>query len=104
MASARSFSPGSRLITLNSSSQPRLAVGCRIRKLESGPATLLAPEGVLQLKGTAMDILQLCDGQRTFADILQEMRSRYRLADPRQMEQEIASFLSRLQQRRVVDF
>lgn len=92
------------MTTLNSSSQPRLAVGCRIREVESGPATLLVPEGVLQLKGTAMDILQLCDGQRTFADILQQMQSRYQSADPRQMEQEIASFLNRLQQRRVVDF
>ena len=104
MAPAWSFSTGPTLNTLNSSSQPRLAVGCRIREAESGPATLLVPEGVLRLKGTAMDILQLCDGQRTFAEILLEMQSRYQSADPGRMEQEITSFLNRLQQRRVVDF
>ena len=104
MAPARGFSPGARLNILNSSSQPRLAVGCRIRETENGPATLLVPEGVLQLKGTGIDILRLCDGQRTFSEIVQEMRLRYDAVDPRQMEEEIASFLSRLQQRRVVDF
>ena len=75
-----------------------------MREVENGPATLLVPEGVLQLKGTAVDIIRLCDGQRTFSEIVQEMRLRYRAADPRKMEEEIASFLSRLQQRRVVDF
>jgi coenzyme PQQ biosynthesis protein PqqD len=104
VASARSFSPGSRLNTLNSSSQPRLAVGCRVREVENGPATLVVPEGVLQLKGTAIDIIRLCDGQRTFSEIVQAMRLRYHAVDPRQIEEEIAAFLSRLQQRRVVDF
>ena len=104
MASARSFSSGARLNTLNSSSQPRLAVGCRVREGEDGAGALLVPEGVLRLKGTAIDILRLCDGRRTFAEILVEMESRYQSADPKQMEQEIESFLSRLQQRRVIDF
>lgn len=75
-----------------------------MREVENGAATLLVPEGVLQLKGTAMDIIRLCDGRRTFSEIVQEMRLRYQAADPRQIEEEIASFLSRLQQRRVVDF
>jgi pyrroloquinoline quinone biosynthesis protein D len=104
MAPARGFSPGARLNILNSSSQPRLAVGCRIRETEDGSTTLLVPEGVLQLKGTAIDILRLCDGQHTFPEILREMQSRYQSADPKQMEQEVASFLSRLQQRRGVNF
>jgi pyrroloquinoline quinone biosynthesis protein D len=87
---------------LNSSSQPRLAVGCRIREGEDGP--LLVPEGVLRLKGTAIDVLRLCDGQRTYAEILLEMQGRYQSADAQQMEREIESFLNRLQQRRVIDF
>jgi pyrroloquinoline quinone biosynthesis protein D len=104
VASSRSFSAGSTLKTLNSSSQPRLVVGCRVREAESGLATLLVPEGVLRLKGTAIDILRLCDGQRTLGEILQEMQARYQSADPKHMEQEIETFLSRLQQRRVIDF
>ena len=102
MAAARSLSPGARLNPLNSSSQPRLAVGCRIREGEDG--TLLVPEGVLRLKGTAIDVLRLCDGQRTYAEILLEMQGRYQSADAQQMEREIESFLNRLQQRRVIDF
>jgi coenzyme PQQ biosynthesis protein PqqD len=75
-----------------------------VHEPESGLATLLVPEGVLRLKGTAIDILRLCDGQRTLGQILQEMQARYQSADPRQMEQEVETFLSRLQQRRVIDF
>ena len=102
MAAARSLSPGARLNPLTSSSQPRLAVGCRIREGED--SALLVPEGVLRLKGTAIDVLRLCDGQRTYAEILLEMQGRYQSADPKQMEREIESFLNRLQQRRAIDF
>ena len=104
MAAARSLSSGAGLNTLNRSSQPRLAVGCRVREGEDGAGALLVPEGVLRLKGTAIDILRLCDGRRTYAEILLEMQGRYPSADSKQMEQEIESFLSRLQQRRVIDF
>jgi len=104
VASSGSFSSGAGLTTLNRSSQPRLAVGCRVREGEDGVGALLLPEGVLRLKGTAIDILRLCDGRRTYAEILAEMQGRYQSADPKQMEQEIESFLNRLQQRRVIDF
>lgn len=88
--------------TLNSSSQPRLAVGCRMGEGKDG--ALLVPEGILRLKGTALDILRLCDGRHTYAEILSEMQGRYQSTDPGQMEREIESFLNRLHQRRVVDF
>jgi pyrroloquinoline quinone biosynthesis protein D len=88
---------------LSHASRPRLGIGCRVRKVENGDVLLL-PEGILQLKGTAAEIIQLCNGERTVADILQAIKALYSSADPKQIEQEIGSFLNRLRERRAVDF
>ena len=89
--------------TINSSSQPRLAAGCRLRELDGEPSTVLLPEGILRLKGTGPEILRRCDGRRTFAEIVAEMQAQYGSADPRQIERDVEGFLNRLQQRRVID-
>ena len=85
-------------------SHPRLTIGCHVRKLKNGDTILLLPEGILQLKGTAGEIIRLCDGERTFADILQAMEAQYPSSNPKQIEQQIGSFLNRLLERRAVDF
>ena len=85
-------------------SHPRLTIGCHVRKLKNGDTILLLPEGILQLKGTAGEIIRLCDGERTLADILRAVQARYPLSDPKQIEQEIKSFLNHLLERRAVDF
>ncbi len=90
--------------TISSLSQPRLAAGCRLRESEEEPGTVLLPEGILRLKGTGAEILRQCDGRRTFAEIVAEMQTQYRSAGPKQIEQEIESFLHRLHERRVIDF
>ena len=89
---------------LSLASHPRLAIGCRVRKVENEDSVLLLPEGVLRLKGTAAEIIQLCNGERTVADILQAMQVLYPSVDPQQIEREIESFLNRLLERRAVDF
>jgi coenzyme PQQ biosynthesis protein PqqD len=38
---------------------------------------LLIPEGVLVLNSTAHEVLELCDGLRTVAEISQTLRARY---------------------------
>ena len=88
---------------LSHASRPRLGIGCRVRKVENGDVLLL-PEGILQLKGTATEIIELCNGERTVGDILQAMQALYPSADPEQIEQETESFLNRLLERRAVDF
>ncbi len=85
-------------------SHPRLGIGCHLRKLENGDTILLLPEGILRLKGTAAEIIGLCNGERTVADILRTMQALYPSSDPRQIEQEIGAFLNRLLERRAVDF
>ena len=89
---------------LSNALHPRLGIGCRVRKAENGDTVLLLPEGVLRLKGTAAEIIRLCDGERTVADILGAMQAQYPSSDPKQIAQEIESFLNRLLERRAVDF
>ncbi|MCG3201251.1 MAG: Coenzyme PQQ synthesis protein D [Gammaproteobacteria bacterium] len=42
---------------------------------------MLYPEGVVKLNETAAAILLLCDGQRTAAEIIADLNSRYTSAD-----------------------
>jgi pyrroloquinoline quinone biosynthesis protein D len=60
---------------------------------------LLTPETVTLLNGTGAAILELCDGMRTVAEILAELRGRYdRVADA-----EVRAFLNGLLAKRCVE-
>jgi pyrroloquinoline quinone biosynthesis protein D len=80
--------------------RPRLA---RHVRLTFDPArsqhVLLTPEAVTVLNGTGAAILGLCDGQRTVADIVAELRGRYSRVDG----DEVGLFLDRLAARRCVE-
>jgi pyrroloquinoline quinone biosynthesis protein D len=81
-------------------SRPRLAPHVRLR---FDPArerhVLLTPEAVSVLNGTGAAILDLCDGKRTVAEIVAELRGRYdRVADD-----EVRLFLARLVAKRCVE-
>ncbi|MGH3086185.1 MAG: pyrroloquinoline quinone biosynthesis peptide chaperone PqqD [Rubrobacteraceae bacterium] len=87
------------LMEIRSTNRPRLA---RHMRMEWDPAreqhVLLAPEGVIALNQTGANILGLCDGERTVADIVEELRAKYdRVADD-----EVRNFLSRLAAKRMV--
>ena len=59
---------------------------------------LLSPETVAVLNATSADILGLCDGQRSVAAIIAELRGRYeRVADD-----EVRAFLQRMAARHYV--
>jgi pyrroloquinoline quinone biosynthesis protein D len=60
---------------------------------------LLTPETVTLLNGTGAAILELCDGERTVAEILAELRGRY----DRVSDDEVELFLSGLLARRCVE-
>lgn len=58
--------------------RPRLAKGVRIRFDDArGEYVLLSPEAVLVLNPTSAEIVQLCDGRRTVAEILDELQNQY---------------------------
>lgn len=80
--------------------RPRLARHVRLRYDRSRERPiLLLPETVVVLNGTGADILGLCDGRRTVAEIVAELGARYRAV----VDDEVRRFLSRLVARRCVE-
>jgi pyrroloquinoline quinone biosynthesis protein D len=85
------------------SSQPRLAAGCRWGGSEQN-RVILFPEGAIKLQGTGRQVLERCDGQRTFGEILAELQKEFDKTDPARIRDDISKFLDQLQQRRIVDY
>jgi pyrroloquinoline quinone biosynthesis protein D len=89
-------------------SQPRLAAGCRWgaeTKTASGDErVILFPEGAIKLQGTGRQILEHCDGQRTFGEIIIELQKQFGTADPEKIKTDIMLFLEQLQRKRIVDY
>ena len=80
-------------------SRPRLARHVRLTYDRARDRhVLLTPETVTVLNGTGASILGLCDGQRTVAEIVAELRGQYQHVD----EDEIRTFLGRLTKRRSI--
>jgi pyrroloquinoline quinone biosynthesis protein D len=86
--------------SLSTSDRPRLA---RHVRLTFSPIrqrhTLQLPETVVVLNGSGGDILELCDGQRTVAEIAAELGARYQAVP----DAEVRQFLTRLVARRWVE-
>jgi pyrroloquinoline quinone biosynthesis protein D len=87
-------------ITVQAMNRPHLA---RLVRLEWDAVreshVLLAPEGVLVLNQTGATILRLCDGERTVAEIVEELRGQY----DRVSGDEVRDFLGKLAARRWVE-
>ena len=79
---------------------PRLAPHVRLAYDQARHGrVLLTPETVTLLNGSGAAILELCDGVRTVAEILAELRGRYdRVADA-----EVLAFLNGLLAKRCVE-
>ncbi len=90
------------------SSQPRLATGCRWGPEQTtGTETnrvVLFPEGAIKLQGTGRKILERCDGQRTFGQIITELQKEFGTTDPEKIRADISAFLEQLQRKRIVDY
>jgi len=85
------------------SSQPRLAAGCRWGGTEAD-RMILFPEGAIKLQGTGRQVLERCDGQRTFGEIIAELRKEFGKTDPTKIRDDISIFLEQLQRKRIVDY
>ena len=85
------------------SSQPRLAAGCRWGGTEED-RVILFPEGAIKLQGTGRQILERCDGQRTFGQIIAELQAEFSVADPAKIRADISQFLQQLLHKRIVDY
>jgi pyrroloquinoline quinone biosynthesis protein D len=85
------------------SSQPRLAAGCRWGGTEEN-RVILFPEGAIKLQGTGRQILERCDGQRTFGEMIAELQKEFGTTDPAKIRDDISQFLEQLQKKRIVDY
>jgi pyrroloquinoline quinone biosynthesis protein D len=85
-------------------SQPRLATGCRWGAESTDERMILFPEGAIKLQGTGRQVLERCDGQRTFGQIITELQSQFADADPTKIRADISQFLEQLRHKRIVDY
>ena len=85
------------------SSQPRLAAGCRWGGTEEN-RMILYPEGAIKLQGTGREVLERCDGLRTFGEIIVELQKEFGTTDPAKIRSDISSFLEQLRRKRIVDY
>jgi coenzyme PQQ biosynthesis protein PqqD len=84
-------------------SQPRLAVGCRWGGTEEN-RIILFPEGAMKLQGAGRQVLERCDGQRTFGEIVAELQAEFTTTDPEKIRADISVFLEQLQKKRILDY
>jgi len=85
------------------SARPRLAAGCRWGGTEEN-RVILFPEGAIKLQGTGRQVLERCDGQRTFGEIITELQTEFDKTDPEKIRSDIGIFLEQLQKKRIVDY
>jgi pyrroloquinoline quinone biosynthesis protein D len=79
--------------------RPRLAPHARLSYDQARQRhVLLTPETVTLLNGTGAAIVELCDGKRTVAEIVAELRDRYGSVPG----EEVTAFLASLQASRCV--
>ncbi len=79
---------------------PKLATGVRLRHDQvRDQHVLLFPEGALVLNETAVEVLELCDGERSLDDIAGVLSERYEGADVRD---DVAELLGGIAERGLV--
>jgi pyrroloquinoline quinone biosynthesis protein D len=80
--------------------RPRLVTGARLRYDEVREEhVLLVPEGAVRLNRTAAEVLELCDGERSFDDISGALSARYDGAD---LRDDVRGLLDAMTQRGLV--
>ncbi|RBM18910.1 pyrroloquinoline quinone biosynthesis peptide chaperone PqqD [Prauserella sp. PE36] len=85
---------------LSTSDTPRLARHVRLTFCRTRQRPILQlPETVVVLNGSGADILALCDGRHTVAEIVAELGARYQTVPG----DEVRQFLTRLVARRCVE-
>jgi pyrroloquinoline quinone biosynthesis protein D len=85
-------------------SRPCLAVGCRLNEKGQPSRVLHMPERALRLNGPSLEIIERCDGKRTVQEIISELQKLYSKVEPQKIEEDILSYLSRLHDKRALDF
>lgn len=83
--------------------RPRLPRGVRLRHDKTRDAwVLLGPERLMLPDETAIEILRLCDGERTLAGIVTELAGMF-AAEPSEIRADVEAFLLDLQRQRMIE-
>ena len=90
-------------MSLDPNSRPKLAAGVRLGD-NKRQRVLLMPERALRLLGPSLEIVTLCDGKHTIAQIVAELEKLYSKADPKKVEEDILGYLQLLEDERALDF
>jgi coenzyme PQQ biosynthesis protein PqqD len=81
-------------------SRPRLADKARLRFDRKSERTMvLFPEKGLELSPTAADVVHLCTGEHTVAEIVERLLQRYSTDDRTLVEREVLEFLNTMAER-----
>jgi pyrroloquinoline quinone biosynthesis protein D len=82
--------------------RPRLAPGVRLHFDKTRDAwVLLGPERVIEAEGPASEILRRCDGNRTIAQIVDELATLF-TADRKEIESDVNDMLAELAAKRML--
>jgi len=84
-------------------SKPKLTLGCRWGGTEQ-ERFVLFPEGAIRVQGTGRQILELCDGELTFGELVARLHRQYCVSDDAQIREDAARFLEQLHDKRIVDY
>ena len=91
------------MTALSDGARPSLARGVRLRLDRiSGRSLLLRPEQGFELGGSAVEIVRLCDGQRSVAEIVDTLAARATGTPRTEIAADVHRLLSDLHQRGVV--
>ncbi len=83
--------------------RPRLAPKARLRlDAKTHRYLLLYPEKGMELNPTAADIVQLCTGEHTVAEIVARLAEKYAPQPREVIEREVLAFLEALSERALV--
>ena len=89
---------------LSSDACPALARGVRLRLDHiSGKTLLLRPEQGFELRGSALDVLRLCDGRRSIAAIVDTLAAAAVGTARAEIEADVQRLLGDLHRRGVID-
>jgi pyrroloquinoline quinone biosynthesis protein D len=81
-------------------SRPRIGAGFRLQwEAVQNAHVLLYPEGMVKLNQSAGEILKRCDGERTVAQIVEDLQTAFGAAG---LEKDVTSFLVIARQQRWV--
>lgn len=83
---------------------PSLAAKARLKvNRKTGGLLLLYPERGLALNSTAAEIVRLCDGARSVADIVSALLEAHPGANRERVTREVSAFLEELASRRLLE-